>query len=101
MAQQRIKEIGIRKVLGSSVSGIVILLSKDFIKLVLIAIIIAVPLCSWAMKKWLQDFAYRIAIGPVVFLEAGVICVGVALATIAWQSVKAALVNPVHSLRSE
>lgn len=101
MAQQRIKEIGIRKVLGSSVSGIVILLSKDFIKLVLIAIVIAVPLCTWTMNKWLQDFAYRITIGPVVFIEAGMIAVGVALATITWQAVKAAMVNPVQSLRNE
>lgn len=101
MAQQRVKEIGVRKVLGSSVSGIVVLLSKDFIKLVLIAIVIAVPLCSWAMNRWLQDFAYRITIGPVVFIEAGMITVAVALATIAWQSVKAARVNPVQSLRNE
>jgi putative ABC transport system permease protein len=101
MAQQRVKEIGVRKVLGSSVSGIVMLLSKDFIKLVLIAIVIAVPLCTWAMNRWLQDFAYRITIGPLVFIEAGMITVGVALATIAWQSVKAAMVNPVRSLRNE
>jgi len=101
MAQQRVKEIGVRKVLGSSVSGIVMLLSKDFIKLVLIAIVIAIPLCSWAMNKWLQDFAYRINIGPVVFIEAGIITLGVALATIAWQSVKAAMVNPMQSLRNE
>jgi putative ABC transport system permease protein len=101
MAQQRVKEIGVRKVLGSSVSGIVMLLSKDFIKLVLIAIVIAIPLCTWVMNKWLQDFAYRIAIGPVVFIEAGIVCVGIAFATIAWQSVKAALVNPVRSLRNE
>lgn len=101
MAQQRVKEIGVRKVLGSSVSGIVILLSKDFIKLVLIAIIIAVPLCTWAMNEWLKDFAYRISIGPVVFLEAGLITVSVALITISWQSIKAARVNPVQSLRNE
>ncbi len=90
MAQQRVKEIGVRKVLGSSVSSIVILLSKDFIKLVLIAIVIAVPLCTWAMNAWLKDFAYRISIGPVVFIEAGLITVSVALITISWQSVKAA-----------
>jgi putative ABC transport system permease protein len=101
MAQQRIKEIGIRKVLGSSVSGIVVLLSKDFIKLVLVAIVIAIPLCTWTMNKWLQDFAYRISIGPFVFIEAGLIALGVALATITWQAVKAALVNPVNSLRNE
>jgi putative ABC transport system permease protein len=101
MAQQRVKEIGVRKVLGSSVSGIVLLLSKDFIKLVLIAIVIAIPLCTWSMNQWLQNFAYRIPIGPVVFIEAGIICVGIAFATIAWQSVKAALVNPIRSLRNE
>jgi putative ABC transport system permease protein len=67
----------------------------------LIAIVIAVPLCTWAMNEWLKDFAYRVSIGPVVFLEAGVITVSVALLTIAWQSVKAARVNPVQSLRNE
>lgn len=101
MAQQRVKEIGIRKVLGSSVNGIVMLLSKDFIKLILIAMVIAVPLCWWVMNQWLQGFAYRITIGPVVFIEAGTIALGVALATIAWQSVKAAMGNPIHSLRTE
>ena len=101
MAQQRVKEIGIRNVLGSSVSGIVMLLSKDFIKLILVAIVIAIPLCWWAMNKWLQRFAYRITIGPVVFIEAGMIALGIALATIAWQSVKAAIGNPVRSLRNE
>ncbi|OQP52638.1 ABC transporter permease [Niastella yeongjuensis] len=101
MAQQRVKEIGVRKVLGSSVSGIVVLLSKDFIKLVLVAIVIAVPLCTWAMNEWLKDFAYRISIGPIVFFEAGIITVAVALLTIAWQSVKAARANPVQSLRNE
>ena len=101
MAQQRIKEIGIRKVLGSSVSGIVLLLSKDFIKLVLIAIVVAIPLCWWAMNNWLQGFAYRITIGPVVFIEAGTIALVIALATIAWQAVKAAMGNPIQSLRNE
>lgn len=101
MAQQRVKEIGIRKVLGSSVSGIVVLLSGDFIKLILVAIVIAIPLCTWAMNEWLKDFAYRVSIGPLVFIEAGMITVGVALLTIAWQSVKAAMVNPVQSLRNE
>lgn len=100
MAQQRVKEIGIRKVLGSSVGGIVVLLSKDFIQLVLIAAVIAVPLCVWAMNRWLQNFSFRINIGPLVFMEAGIITVGVALATIAWQSVKAARANPVSSLRN-
>jgi len=101
MAQQRIKEIGVRKVLGSSVSGIVLLLSKDFIKLILIAIVIATPLSLWAMNQWLQGFAYRISIGPLVFLEAGMISLAIALATMAWQSIKAAMSNPVSSLRNE
>jgi putative ABC transport system permease protein len=101
MAQQRVKEIGVRKVLGSSISGIVILLSKDFIKLILIAIVIAIPLCWWAMNQWLQGFAYRIEIGPIVFIEAGLVALSIALATMAWQSVKAAMSNPVSSLRNE
>ncbi len=101
MAQQRVKEIGVRKVLGSSISGIVLLLSKDFIKLILIAIVIATPLCLWAMNQWLQGFAYRITIGPLVFVEAGMISLTIALLTMAWQSVKAARSNPVNSLRNE
>jgi putative ABC transport system permease protein len=101
MAQQRVKEIGVRKVLGSSVSGIVLLLSKDFIKLIIMAIVIAVPLCWWAMNQWLQGFAYRITIGPLVFIEAGMVALSVALITMAWQSVKAAMSNPISSLRNE
>jgi putative ABC transport system permease protein len=101
MAQQRVKEIGVRKVLGSSITGIVMLLSKDFVKLILIALVIAVPLCFWAMNHWLQGFAYRITIGPLVFVEAGLISLSIALLTMAWQSVKAATRNPVNSLRNE
>lgn len=101
MAQQRIKEIGIRKVLGSSQTGIVMLLSKDFIKLIVIALLISVPLCWWVMHHWLQGFAYRIHIGPVVFLESGLIALAIALATMTWQSLRAAMANPVRSLRSE
>ncbi len=101
MAQQRVKEIGVRKVLGSSISGIVLLLSKDFIKLILIAIVIAIPICWWAMNHWLQGFAYRITIGPVVFIEAGMVALSIALATMAWQSIKAAMSNPINSLRNE
>jgi len=78
-----------------------LLLSKDFVKLILIALVIATPLCFWAMNQWLQGFAYRISIGPVVFIEAGMISLAVALLTMAWQSVKAATSNPVNSLRSE
>jgi putative ABC transport system permease protein len=101
MAQQRVKEIGVRKVLGSSISGIVLLLSKDFVKLILIAMVIAVPLCVWVMNQWLQGFAYRITIGPVVFVEAGIVSLSIALITMAWQSVKAAMSNPILSLRNE
>jgi putative ABC transport system permease protein len=101
MAQQRVKEIGIRRVLGSSQGGIVMLLSKEFIKLVSVAILISVPVCWWVMNDWLQGFAYRIRIGPLVFLESGLIALGIALATMTWQSLRAAMANSVRSLRSE
>jgi putative ABC transport system permease protein len=98
---QRIKEIGIRKVLGASVGNIVGLLSKDFLKLVIIAAVIAYPLAWYAMDTWLQDFAYRINISWWVFLLAGIIAAVIAFATISLQAVKAALANPVKSLRTE
>lgn len=101
MAQQRVKEIGIRKVLGSSVGEVVMLLSKDFLKLVLLGAAVAIPLCWWTMNKWLEGFAYRIKIGPLVFIEAGIIALAVATVTITWQSIKAARANPVKSLRPE
>lgn len=101
MACQRIKEIGIRKVLGASSAGVVALLSRDFIKLVLIAVVIAVPVAFYAMEKWLQGFAYRIAIDWWIFVLAGALAVMIALLTVSFQSVKAALVNPARSLRSE
>jgi putative ABC transport system permease protein len=100
-AAQRTKEIGIRKVLGASVTGIVALLSKDFIKLVFIAALIAFPLAWWSMNKWLEDFAYRIHIGWWVFVVAGLSALLVALVTISYQAIKAALANPVKSLRME
>ena len=100
-AEQRTKEIGIRKVLGASMSTIVQMLSKDFIKLVVIAIIIASPLAWWAMNKWLQDFAYRIHIQWWVVAIAGSGAILIAFVTISFQSIKAALTNPVKSLRSE
>jgi putative ABC transport system permease protein len=100
-AEQRTKEIGIRKVLGASVGSIVTLLSKDFIRLVLIALVIASPLAWYAMNRWLQDFAYKIGIEWWVFALAGLLAVGIALLTVSFQSVKAALMNPVKSLRSE
>lgn len=100
-AFQRTKEIGIRKVLGASVSGIVAMLSKDFVKLVFVAIIIASPIAWWAMNKWLEDFAYRIDIEWWVFALAGFLAVVVALLTVSWQAVRAAVANPVDSLRDE
>jgi putative ABC transport system permease protein len=101
MAEQRSKEIGIRKVLGASVQGITTLLSLDFIKLVVIAILIASPLAWWAMHQWLQSFAYRITITWWMFALAGLGAMLIALLTVSFQSVKAALANPVKSLRSE
>lgn len=98
---QRIKEIGVRKVLGASVPQIVAELSKDFMKLVLIASVLALAGAWWAMDKWLQDFAYRVSIGWVIFTLAPLAALIIAFATISFQSVKAALVNPVKSLRSE
>jgi len=100
-AEQRTKEIGIRKVLGAKMSTIVGMLSKDFIKLILIAILIASPLAWWAMDKWLQDFAYRINIQWWILAIAGFTAILIAFITISFQSIKAALINPVKSLRSE
>jgi putative ABC transport system permease protein len=100
-AERRTKEIGIRKVLGASVAGITGLLAKDFLKLVLVAILIASPLAFYFMKKWLSDFAYRIEMEWWMFAGAGLAAVAIAFLTVGFQSVKAALVNPVKSLRSE
>ncbi len=99
--QQRIKEIGIRKVLGASVLNLVTLLSKDFLKLVAIASLIAFPIAWLAMNKWLQDFAYRVNIPWWIFLAAGLITVIIALLTVSFQVIKAAFVNPVKNLRTE
>ncbi|HLK98058.1 MAG TPA: FtsX-like permease family protein, partial [Hymenobacter sp.] len=101
MTEQRNKEIGVRKVLGASVTSIVTLLSKDFLKLVLVAIILACPIAWYAMNRWLQDFAYKIDIEWWVFGLAGLLAVSIALLTVSFQSVRAALMNPVNSLRSE
>jgi putative ABC transport system permease protein len=99
-ASLRTKEIGVRKVLGSTVSGIVALLSKDFTKLVVIAFILAVPLSWWMMDSWLSSFAYRIDLTAGSFLIAGLLAIGIAWITVSYQSIKAAIVNPVKSLRS-
>ena len=100
-AEQKTKEIGIRKVLGASVTGIVRMLSKDFLKLVLLAAVIAFPVAWWLMHKWLMDFEYRIDIGWWVFVVAGIVALLIALLTISFQSIKAAIANPVKSLRTE
>jgi putative ABC transport system permease protein len=100
-AEQRIKEIGIRKVLGASVTGIVTLLSKDFIKLVGIAALIALPVSWWAMNNWLKNFAFRIDIGWWVFALAALMALLIAIVTVSYQAMRAATANPVKSLRTE
>ncbi len=100
-AEQRKKEIGVRKVLGASVTGIAQLLSKDFLKLVAVSIVIATPVAWWAMSKWLQSFTYRVAISWWMFALAGVIAICIALLTVSFQAIKAAVANPVKSLRTE
>jgi len=98
---QRVKEIGVRKVLGASTGSIVTLVSRDFLKLVAIAALLAFPVAWYTMHNWLRDFAYRISIEWWVFLTAGVLAAVVALITISFQAIRAALANPVKSLRSE
>ncbi|MDO8366723.1 MAG: ABC transporter permease [Saprospiraceae bacterium] len=100
-ASQRTKEIGVRKVLGASVSNIASLLTRDFVKLVLLACVLAMPLGWWAAQKWLSDFAYRIELQWWMFAVVGVAAITIAVLTVSFQSVRAALANPVESLRSE
>ena len=100
-AEKRAKEISIRKILGASVTNIATMVSKDFVGLVIIALLIASPIAWYVMSKWLQDFAYRIDISLWVFGVAGLIALAIALSTISYQAIKAALMNPVKSLKTE
>jgi ABC-type antimicrobial peptide transport system permease subunit len=101
MAENRIKEIGVRKVLGASVAGITTLLSKDFLTLVLISFIVAAPIAWFAMYKWLQDYPYRVGIQVWVFALAAGLSLTIALLTVSFQAIRAGLANPARSLRSE
>ncbi|MBV9962632.1 MAG: ABC transporter permease, partial [Parafilimonas sp.] len=101
MAENRIKEIGVRKVLGASVMNITSLLSKDFLKLVIVSLIIASPIAWWAMSSWLKDYSYHISIEWWVFALAGLLSIAIALITVSYQSIKAAIANPAKSLRTE
>jgi putative ABC transport system permease protein len=101
IAEQRTKEIGVRKVLGATVNNIVMMLSRDFLILIIIASLIAFPIAWWAMYKWLQDFEYRIGVGWWIFILSGFIAILVALFTISFQAVRAAVSNPIKSLRTE
>ena len=101
MIEQRTREIGIRKVLGASVQNVLTLVSKEFLLLILIAFVISIPAAWWAMSKWLQDFAYRVNINIWVFLFAALVVLTVAVLTISFQAIKAAIRNPVKSLRTE
>ncbi len=100
-AEQRTKEIGVRKVLGASVTSVLALLSRDFLKPILIALILASPVAWWGINQWLREFAYKVTVDWSIFALAGLVTVGIALLTVSFQSIKAALMNPVKSLRSE
>lgn len=101
MTEQRKKEIGVRKVLGASVSGIIMLLSKDFSRLILIAFVLVVPIAWYAMNQWLADFAYQVKIGPFVFVGAGLVVLIIAFTSVFYQALKAAVINPSETLRNE
>ena len=101
MAEQRTKEIGIRRTLGATIPSITLMLSKEFTKWIVIANIIALPLGYFIMNSWLQKFAYRTSVGLLIFIVTGILALVIALLTVSYQSVKAALANPVESLRYE
>ncbi|WPP48462.1 ABC transporter permease [Catalinimonas niigatensis] len=101
MAEQRTKEIGIRKVMGASVASVILLLSKDFTRLIIVAFVLAIPLAYFVMDWWLKGFAFRISIGPGIFIIAGLSALLIAWLTVSWQSARAASANPVRSLRNE
>jgi putative ABC transport system permease protein len=101
MAEQRTKEIGIRKVLGASASNVVSMLSVDFLRLVFFSFMIAAPVAWWVMHKWLEDFAFRISVGWWIFMVTGAFAVLLALLTVSYQALRAANTNPVNSLRTE
>jgi putative ABC transport system permease protein len=100
-AKQRVREIGIRKVLGASLSNLALLLSADFIRLALVAIVVALPLAWWAMRRWLEDYVYRTAMDWWIFALSALLVIGITLATVSIQAVKTALLNPVKNLKSE
>ena len=100
-ARQRVREIGIRKVLGARIGGLTMLLCGGFLWLAAVAILIAFPLAWWAMHRWLEDFVYRVDLAWWVFLVAGLLVLGITLATVSIQAVKTAMLNPVKNLRSE
>jgi putative ABC transport system permease protein len=101
MAETRIKEIGVWKVLGATVTGITYLISKDFLRLVGIAFLIAAPIAAWSMESWLKNYPYRVSLHWWVFALAGAVSFMIALVTISYQAIRAAVSNPVNSLRSE
>ncbi|HKC67911.1 MAG TPA: FtsX-like permease family protein, partial [Bacteroidia bacterium] len=101
IAEQRSKEISIRKVLGASVQLLTLLLTKDFLKLVLIACLVAFPLAAWFMYNWLQDYEYHIKLNAWVFVWAAFIAISIAVVTVSFKAIKAAIANPIKSLRSE
>jgi putative ABC transport system permease protein len=101
LANQKTKEIGVRKALGATAESIVLMFTKEYVKLILIGFAIAAPLAWLAMNEWLNDFEYRIEIGPVIFVAGFVITLLIALVTVGYKSLRAALVNPVKSLRYE